>query len=420
MEDNNFELGNHAFDNGDFKSAIQYYQMELKDTSNPDPVIFNLALAYYEVKDYQKSIEYASKITKKPSIYSKDALFTKANCYHALKDYEEAEDVFSSIIYFYPNESSAYFNRANAREKLNNAEGAEEDRRMCELLEGQKDNNYYQAPKLKDIQDYSLDKFNLEKERLLKNINDQPDSYSLYYELGNAYVKIREFHKALKYFHTAVEKYTGKYYANAKQNIMAIYFDLKDYPKVINCANEFLQKNPNHEKVLEMKQFAEEALGEEKSSKKQDRIPTLTIVSGGVCTGKSTHINKKYFRNNHYIDAGELFIGLSSGEYYDFPSVLEDEINEMGLTLFKIAIKNKEDIVIEVIGSDKGIMEQFIELAKSIKYTVKLEHLTCDIETAKNRNNNRGDDSISAYYTESYHLKWFKQAVIDYLSESVS
>ena len=416
MESKYFKMGNEAFDRGDFEEAIHYYQMDLVSTTFPDQTILNLSVSYFEIKQYHKAIELASKLTKKPSIYSKDALFHKANCYHSLKEYEEAEGILTDIIHFFPNDSSAYFNRANAREKLNDAEGAEEDRRMCELLEGQKDNNYYQAPELKDIQDYSLDKFNIDKERLLKNIDEQPDSYSLYYEFGNAYVKIREFNKANEYFLKAIEKYTGTYYAEANQNIIAAHFDLMDYTKVITLATEFLLNIPNHEKVIEMKHFAEEAIDNDESNDKLNEDPILVLVSGGVCVGKSTHIYKEFSRSYVHVDAGELFIGLSLGEYYEFPSVLEDEINEMGLALFKIAINNRENIVIEVIGSDKSIMEQFIELAKSINYTVKLQHLTCDIETAKNRNDNRGDDSISAYFTEPFHLNWFKQAVIDFLS----
>jgi len=79
-------------------------------------------------------------------------------------------------------------------------------------------------------------------------------------------------------------------------------------------------------------------------------------------------------------------------------------------------INNKRDIVVEVMGSDKALMEQFIELARSIKYKVKVDHLTCDVETAKHRNDNRGEDSISSYFTEQFHLNWFKQAVVEYLS----
>ena len=235
-------------------------------------------------------------------------------------------------------------------------------------------------------------------------------------ELGNAYVKIREFQKAIDYFMKAIELYTAPFYQKANQNMIAAYLDLGDYKKVIELAHEFLQNSPNHEIVVEMKEKAEKILKGEKSNDKLDERPTLFIVSGGICSGKSTHIANEYPSNYLHIDAGDLFIGLSEGEYYDFPSELEEPLNEFGFELFKMGIRTKRDIVIEVVGSDIAIMEQFFDLAKSIKYRVKVDHITCDIETAKHRNNNRGDDSISSYYTEQFHLNWFRQAVVEYLS----
>lgn len=416
MESKYFIMGNKAFDKGDFEKAIHYYQIDLASTESPDQCILNLSISYFEIKQYRKAIEWASKLTKTPSVYSKDALFHMANCHHELKEYEEAERILTGIIQSYPNDSSAYFNRANAREMLNNAVGAEDDRRMQELLEGQKDNNNYQAPELEDVEDYSLEQFNIEKKHLLSDIIDRPDSYNLYFELGNAYVKIREFQKAIDYFMKAIELYTAPFYQKANQNMIAAYLDLQDYKKVIELAHEFLQNSPNHEIVVEMKEKAEKILKGEKSNDKLDERPTLFIVSGGICSGKSTHIANEYPSNYLHIDAGDLFIGLSEGEYYDFPSELEEPLNEFGFELFKMGIRTKRDIVIEVVGSDIAIMEQFFDLAKSIKYRVKIDHITCDIETAKHRNNNRGDDSISSYYTEQFHLNWFRQAVVEYLS----
>ena len=147
--------------------------------------------------------------------------------------------------------------------------------------------------------------------------------------------------------------------------------------------------------------------------KKQD--PKVVIVIGDICSGKSTYINKKYSKNYINIDAGKIFIELSNGEYYDFPSHLESKMNEIGLDKLKTAIRKKEDIVVEVIGNKPELLEELIEQIKSINYKIDLVNLTCDIEEAKKRNNNRDDDSISAYYCESYHLNWFKQVVLEYI-----
>lgn len=38
--------------------------------------------------------------------------------------------------------------------------------------------------------------------------------------------------------------------------------------------------------------------------------------------------------------------------------------------------------------------------------TVEVVALTCDLDESIDRNLSRGDDNISAYYTEGYHALW--------------
>ena len=146
--------------------------------------------------------------------------------------------------------------------------------------------------------------------------------------------------------------------------------------------------------------------------KKQD--PKVILVMGGVCSGKTTYINKEHSKNCTNIDAGKIFIELSKGEYYDFPSHLEDKLNKTGLKKLKTAIRKKEDIVIEVIGNNQELLNELINQIKKINYKIDLVNLTCSIEEAKQRNENRNDDSISAYYCEPYHLNWFRQIVSEH------
>ena len=218
-----YELGNEAFDKGDFEKAIKYYNDALESENNTYEILLNLSLCYYEVKDYSSSIEISNKlINSNNSSYSTEALFNRGNCYQKLCDYEKAEEDFSMIISLFPFDPDAHYNRANAREKLNNAIGAKKDRRIAEIIEEKIDNNFYTAPSVNNIDSYSLDKFTDDKAKLIKEINLNPNSYSLHFELGNTYAKIREFKKAM----TSFSKFSVSSCLNSMRLVSVILYDL--------------------------------------------------------------------------------------------------------------------------------------------------------------------------------------------------
>ena len=57
-----------------------------------------------------------------------------------------------------------------------------------------------------------------------------------------------------------------------------------------------------------------------------------------------------------------------------------------------------------------------VGLSDKIKYSNKVHYLQCDMDEVLRRNENRGDDNISAYYCEPYNIMWFKQAAIEHLN----
>jgi hypothetical protein len=141
---------------------------------------------------------------------------------------------------------------------------------------------------------------------------------------------------------------------------------------------------------------------------------------GGVCTGKTTLRRKLYSDGYSNIDAGEIFIQLSQGNYYEFPSHLELSMNEIGLSKMKESIHNKANIVIELVGANYESVKELIDLSEKLNYISKVEYLECDMAEAWQRNVNRGNDNISAHFCEPYHIKWFKQVAIEYLNPNFS
>lgn len=144
--------------------------------------------------------------------------------------------------------------------------------------------------------------------------------------------------------------------------------------------------------------------------------PQFILIMGGVCSGKTTFRKEKYSDGYIIIDAGEIFIELSKGEYFDFPSHLEDEMNKIGLAKCRNVINKRENIVTEIIGTEYEAVQEILDLMHKVGFETKIEYLECSMDEAWKRNVNRSADDISAHYCEPYHVKWLKQAVSEFLN----
>jgi hypothetical protein len=145
--------------------------------------------------------------------------------------------------------------------------------------------------------------------------------------------------------------------------------------------------------------------------------PKFDLVLGGVCTGKSRFIRENYKSGYTHIDAAEIFIKLSKGKYYDFPSTLETEMDKIGFDKTNKAIGERANIVMEFIGDDEPQVSKLLDELKSIDYEINIQAIDCDFDLAMERNINRGDDNISAYYTQPYHYKWLTHAIKNFKKE---
>lgn len=155
----------------------------------------------------------------------------------------------------------------------------------------------------------------------------------------------------------------------------------------------------------------EQKVQEEETSAQKMEQPLLVIVMGAVATGKTRLRREKYSKGFTSIDAGEIFIQLSEGEYYDFPSHLEKQMDEIGRNKMRESVQKRENIVIEIAGVKYNLVKKMIDQAEKNNYTVLLEYVDCDINLAWEQNIGRGDDNISALFSEKYHYKWFREAV---------
>lgn len=62
------KLGDQAYEKGDYKTAINYYKSSLESDPNNAQILSRVALSYFQLKEYQKSIETYNIIAKKKSL----------------------------------------------------------------------------------------------------------------------------------------------------------------------------------------------------------------------------------------------------------------------------------------------------------------------------------------------------------------
>ena len=144
--------------------------------------------------------------------------------------------------------------------------------------------------------------------------------------------------------------------------------------------------------------------------------PRIVIYVGGVASGKSTLRRKWNSQGYVLIDAAEVFRNLSRGLYYDFPGPFVGLLDIIGKSVAARAVAERRNIVTELIGADYEATKKLFDAMTSIGYSIEAKAITCDVETAMQRNSARGDDNISAYYAESFQRTWLQGAATALLS----
>lgn len=249
-----YEKGCICFDNNDFSTASNYFELALQEEPLSIEALYNLAVCYYELGYFHKSIKASDEIIKHSNKYLLiEALFNRGNCFQKTLQFEKAVQDFSKIISLEKENSSAYYNRANAYAKLGDIDKANQDRLVVKQLED--DNHlaqFYRSPEHNEISDDILDDFNATKKDLDKN---NPYNKALkYFEEGNNYVRIREFSKAAESFQKAISFYPTDFFEEAQFNLIQCLIDSGSSSKLIDKeVNFYLFHNKNNEIINQYK-----------------------------------------------------------------------------------------------------------------------------------------------------------------------
>lgn len=144
--------------------------------------------------------------------------------------------------------------------------------------------------------------------------------------------------------------------------------------------------------------------------------PVFVLIIGGVGAGKTTLRKDKFSKGYVVIDAGLIFQNLGGTELHEFGRDFMEPMDILGWALVKRAIKDKRNIVTEIIGSAVEA-ESIINSMKSLGYRTNLQLVECDPIEAYKRHLaavQTDPNYISSYFTQSYHLKWILESAKKY------
>jgi predicted ATPase len=145
--------------------------------------------------------------------------------------------------------------------------------------------------------------------------------------------------------------------------------------------------------------------------------PEIVILMGGPASGKTRLRRERFSAGYVLVDAADIFINLSRGGYYDFPDAFQEPMDLIGRLIASRAVRERRNLVTEIIGSDFEGTRELIDALRSVGYKVTIEAVTCDIEVAMERNMARGENNISSYYAEPFQRSWLIDASREVASE---
>jgi tetratricopeptide (TPR) repeat protein len=152
----------------------------------------------------------------------------------------------------------------------------------------------------------------------------------------------------------------------------------------------------------------------EDSSIRKGGNPSFVIMMGTVGAGKTTIRRKEYAKGYVNLDAGDIFANLAKGEYLDFPGELEIPLEMVGRMLAKEAIRQKRNMVVEVIGDSTEDTEAMAKVMVTAGYEIVPVLVKCEVKEGYLRHTKAvatDPKNISAYFTQDYHKKWILNAV---------
>ncbi len=221
-EDDYLDMANMYFDNGDYKKSLQYADLMLKVNPNSANAFILKTKIYYKQNNINQAKIYFKKALMVDnslinSIWAKKLNVTKVPEYNydyynikGLENYYSA-DIKGALKYFIkaaemePKNPAVYNNMASAYMKLNDFENAKKALNKAIAADKNFNLTYINLAKLEMLKDEGKKSSNDKAEKYLqKAVKVNPNSKYAYLELGNFYLKNKEYALANENFKNAV------------------------------------------------------------------------------------------------------------------------------------------------------------------------------------------------------------------------
>ena len=140
--------------------------------------------------------------------------------------------------------------------------------------------------------------------------------------------------------------------------------------------------------------------------------PELVIIMGPVAGGKSSHIRDNYVSAGYvWIDMARIFFDLQSqtGIKLNRRTQL---INFIGVVTLDLALLEKRNIVIELVGDELERIDTLIDAMKAHGYKTKITMVNSANDGCFINEKTKKAEYMSSFYTEPFHLDWFERAAM--------
>ena len=153
------------------------------------------------------------------------------------------------------------------------------------------------------------------------------------------------------------------------------------------------------------------------SSLSSGSAPRFVLIQGCPSSGK-TYLRRQQYTNGFVVlDAADIFLKFPDAPDLPFPGPYAEPLEVIGVLVAKRAIQERRNIVTEMIGtvedSDPILINALMHGMKNLGYPVDVAFVHADLDVCLERNNNRGKEEISSYYTERFHRKWLLDAIAE-------
>ena len=143
-------------------------------------------------------------------------------------------------------------------------------------------------------------------------------------------------------------------------------------------------------------------------------VPTFTLILGPVASGKTRYRRANYATGAVVLDAGDLCVSLARGPIPDeLPEYLLATMEIVGQAIARRAIRERHNLVVEMIGDQQDATLAVIEHMKTLGYKVDVRAMTVAPDESLRHNEQRGPNNFTAYFTQDFHLRWLQNVLSD-------